>query len=419
MGQHRHLLRHQRKTSVESNEIKVRPATAGGRNHGIAVGLLLVLICYGSLFPLTWNFTQPQEFIFRGSLGLIDVLENFVLFLPLGALLAWRYHGSAEQWRGFAQWLMIALFVASILQWLQKFLPRTPALSDIAFNMVGFVVGWWAGMLTRRRLHQLAQRHLNLEGADRFALVMIVLWFTAELFPFIPSFDVSSVVDNVKSLWLQDPWQPRRMLLHIGMTVIGLEALACLARSVAAERLARPLAGITVLGVLAGKFFVVNQAPGLPVVLGIVGGAVVWRCIDWIAARPRLWGVLLVATASYLLHAIWPLHWSDVPSAMGWLPFASSLAGSIEAVITSVAFECLCFGAIIWSSTRNGASLGGMTACTAILAFACEWAQRYLPTRTSEITSVLLAISIGWLIAALNKSNYVKRGNAHVRSLHQ
>jgi len=104
---------------------------------------------------------------------------------------------------------------------------------------------------------------------------------------------------------------------------------------------------------------------------------------------------------------------------MGWLPFASSLAGSIEAVVTSVAFECLCFGGIIWSATRNGASPGGMTVSTALLAFACEWTQRYLPTRTAEITSVVLALGIGWLVAALGRSHNFKRGNLHVRSLHR
>ena len=412
-------LRHQRKAGVESNDNTRHPAGAGGRNHRIAVGLLLLLIVYGSLYPLTWNFAQPQDFIFRGPLGLVDVLENVILFLPLGGLLAWHHHRSSRQWRGFAMWFVIALIVASILQWLQKYLPRTPALSDIAFNMLGFVAGWWAGMLSQSTLNRLAQRHLNLQGADRFALVMIVLWLTTEFFPFIPTLDVSSVVDNVKSLWQQDLWQPRRMVLHMGMTVIGLEALARLVRSAAWERLARPLAGIAMLGMLAGKFFIINQAPGLPVVLGIVAGAAVWRGIDQIAARPRLWTLLVIATGSYLLHAIWPLQWSDSPSAMRWLPFASSLSGSIEAVVTSLAFECLCFGAIIWSAARNGASLGGMTACTAILAFAGEWTQRYLPTRTSEITSVLLALGIGWLIAALGNLQHVKRGTPHVRSLHR
>ena len=104
------------------------------------------------------------------------------------------------------------------------------ALSDIGFNMLGFLLGWLGGMVSGNSMRRLAQRHLNLHGADRFALVMIVLWLAAELFPFIPTFDVSSVVDNVKSLWQQDFWQPRRMLLHMGMTVIGLEALARLVR---------------------------------------------------------------------------------------------------------------------------------------------------------------------------------------------
>jgi hypothetical protein len=119
--------------------------------------------------------------------------------------------------------------------------------------------------------------------------------------------------------------------------------------------------------------------------------------------------VLAIATGSYLLHALWPWQWNDLPSAMGWLPFASSLAGSVEAVVTSVAFESLCFGAIIWAATRNGASLLGITLCTATLAFVCEWAQRYLPGRTAEITSVFLALGIGWLIAVLGKPNRVKR----------
>ena len=46
--------------------------------------------------------------------------------------------------------------------------------------------------------------------------------------------------------------------------------------------------------------------------------------------------------------------------------------------------------------TKNG---NNDTICTAVLALACEWTQRYLPTRTAEITSVLLAIGMGWLLS--------------------
>jgi len=396
---------------VETEAKAGQPASTGRRNHRIAVGLLLSLIVYGSLYPLTWNFAQPQDFIYWGPLGLVDVVENVILFLPLGWLLAWQYHGQGRPRAGFVTWFPIALIVAGILQWLQKYLPRTPALSDIAFNMLGFTAGWLAGIISASSLDRLSRRHLNLHSADRFALVMVVLWVAAELFPFIPTLDRSSVVDNVKSLWQQDLWQPRRMLLHMAVTVIGLEALAQLVRSVAAERLARPLAAIATLATLGGKFVVINQAPGLPVVLGIAAGAAVWQGIDRTEERTRLRTLLAIASAAYLLHAIWPLQWNDRPSAMHWLPFASSLSGSIESVVSTVAFECLCFGAIIWSAVRNGGSLGGMTVTVAILAFACEFAQRYLPGRTAEITSVLLALGMGWLIAALRPIHHFKRGN--------
>jgi hypothetical protein len=193
--------------------------------------------------------------------------------------------------------------------------------------------------------------------------------------------------------------------------VIGLEALAQLLRSVAAERLVRPLAVIAVLGLLGGKFLIINQAPGVPVVLGIVAGAAAWVAVDRLDTSLRLWSVAAVATASYLLHALWPLRWNDLPTAMSWLPFASSLSGSIEAVVTSVAFESLCCGAIIWSAVRNGAAPGGMTVVVAIIALACEWTQRHLPGRTAEITSVLLALGMGWLVVALGRNHHVKRGN--------
>ncbi len=252
-----------------------QPASTGRRNHRIAVGLLLSLIVYGSLYPFAWDFAQPQEFIYWAPLGLVDVVENLILFLPLGWLLAWHYHGQGRQRAGFVAWFPISLIVAGILQWLQKYLPRTPALSDIVFNMLGFAAGWLAGMISASSLSRLSRRHLNLHSADRFALVMVLLWLAAELYPFIPTLDPSFVAYNVKSLWQQDLWQPRRMLLYLAMTVIGLEALAHLVRSVAAAHLARPLAAIATLAALGGKFVIIWQAPGLPVILGIA--AAPWR----------------------------------------------------------------------------------------------------------------------------------------------
>lgn len=365
----------------------------------VAVGLVLGLIVYGSLFPFQWDFASPQDFIWSGRVGLIDLIENVILFAPLGGLLGWAGQARQRRWVFFFLWFVLALVVASALQWLQKYLPRTPALSDVVFNMAGFVLGWGAGGVARWRMGHLLKRHQGWEDADRFTLALIALWWVVELYPLIPTLDVSSVAHNVKSLWQQAWWQPRRMLLHAGMTVMGLSALAHLARSAHLAHRARPLALLATGAVLAGKFVVVGQSPGMAVVLGIAGGWALWRGMDLWAPQRRWTATAWVALATYLLDALWPWAWRYPPTAMEWVPFASSLATWLEGSITARAFECLCFGAILWGTVRNGALLGGMTLCTAVLALACEWTQRYLPTRTAEITAVVLALGMGWLLS--------------------
>lgn len=371
------------------------------RSRGLPVALALVvlLVAYGSLFPFQWNFNAPQAFIWSGRIGLVDLIENIALFVPLGGLLGWAGQGRPRKWVFFAAWLVAAMVLASALQWLQKFLPRTPALSDVIFNMAGYALGWGAGFAARWRVGHLLNRHQGWADADQFTLVLIALWCVAELYPLIPTLDVSSVAQNVKSLWQQDLWQPRRMLLHVGIAMIGLSAIAHLARTAHLAHRTHTLALLATLAVLAGKFVVVGQSPGMAVVLGIGGGWLLWRWLDTWAPGARWAATAWVALATYLLDAIWPWAWRTPPADMEWMPFASTLSTWVQSAITARAFECLCFGAILWSTVRNGALLVGMTICTAVLALACEWTQRYLPTRTAEITSVLLAIGMGWLLS--------------------
>ena len=376
------------------------PADSRPRHLPIAVGLVILLIVYGSLYPFQWNFTAPRPFVWGGRIGLRDLVENLLLFIPLGGLLGWAAGARPDRWAAFAGWCSLALVLAGTLQWLQKFLPRTPALSDVLFNMAGHALGWAGGLAVRRRTDTLSAQHRRWGDVDRYAVVLVALWTVAELYPLIPTLDLSSVAKNVRSLWRQELWQPRRMLLHAGMAFIGLSAVAQLARSVCQAQRARALSLAVALVVLAGKFAVVDQAPGVAVVAGIAGGWALWRCVDQWAQGSRWSATAWVALATYLLDALWPWAWRSPPGDMGWLPFASALSTNVQLSLTARALECLCFGALLWGTARNGARLGGMTLCTAMLAFACEWTQRYLPTRTAETTSVVLALGMGWLLFA-------------------
>ena len=368
------------------------------RGLQVAVGLILVLIVYGSLYPFRWNFAAPHAFVWRGPVGLTDLVENIFLFLPLGFLLGWDWQQHAHRRAHFAGWLLLSLAVAGGLQWLQIYLPRTPAFSDVVFNLLGYAMGWGVGALAHWRTGHVLNRHRHWAQADRFTLVLLALWLVAELYPLIPTLSLSEVWHNLKSLWQTDPWQPRRMLLHVGMAVMGLAAVAQLMRSVQLAQHARRVAGLAAVAVLLGKFGVMGQKPGMAVVAGIAGGWLLWRLLDSLPERRRWAATAWVAVLTYVLDAVWPWQWQAVPDPMGWVPFSASLATMLQSAIAARALECLCFGALIWSTVRNGALLVGLTLCTALLALAGEWTQRYLPTRTPEITAVVLALAMGWLV---------------------
>lgn len=380
--------------------VRRKPSDLGG--YKTAIGILLVLIAYGSLYPFVWNFETPNAFVMFGGVGIVDLVENILLFVPLGCVLAWYLHRRGRMVAGFVYWFVLALVFASVLQWLQVYLPRTPALTDIVFNMVGHLLGWGIGQASARVVARSLEQHQGARAVNHFALVMVLIWIVAELFPLLPTFDVSTVVNNVKSLWQQSAWQPRRMLEHVGMTVIGLHALANVVRGGAWERHALTVSVLSTLVVLAGKFVVVGQSPGLAVVLGIAGGWVLWWAIHRASERRRWSLVLGVAGLTYLISALAPYTLAEVPTAMHWIPFTSSLETGIVRALPAVAFECLCYGAMVWSAARKGGSAAVSAVLVALLALVCEFLQQYLPGRTAEISSVVLVLWMGWLVVVLD-----------------
>ncbi len=390
-----------------------RPAHASHAHLVVALGLVLFFIIYGSLYPFVWNFDHPQAFIWSGPVGLMDAIENIVLFLPLGGLLGWRYQGEDDQWIDFALWFFMALLVAWALQWLQMYLPRTPAFSDVVFNMGGHILGWYMGSVSRRRMHSLRKDYQHLAQMDPFAVLLVMFWILSELSPLVPTLDLSLVWDNVKSLWEQPFWQPRRFGLHVGMTLLGLSAFARMARSVGLDNWTWPLSFPIIVVLLAGKFIVVGQTPGPSSLMGIGVGWVAWLILDCAEESSRWHSVMTIAILTYLGDAIWPWDWRAEPIDMQWLPFASSLDNSLEGVISARAFECLCYGAFLWAASRNGAYISGLSILLFMLVLLCEGLQAYLPTRTPEITSPLMVLITAWLLVALTPKEARVRTRAH------
>ncbi len=174
----------------------------------------MVLIVFASLFPFDGWRTQgisPAEFLLAPIpppyWTKFDVIINVIGYAPLGFLLSlgW-WHGG---WRKTG-WLWAALVGALLslcMEFLQIFLPqRVSSNMDWLLNGLGTLLGAvlppllaWAGVL--RRWADVRERWFVPEA--RGALVLLLLWPLALLFPPPLPFGLGQVFDRVE-MWMVD-----------------------------------------------------------------------------------------------------------------------------------------------------------------------------------------------------------------------
>ena len=136
--------------------------------------LALVVACI--LAVTLWPNSGPAEAlpvscVFCGQRALADAIANVILFMPLGAALAWVFPGARAPWR-----LGLALSLAIEIS--QKLIPgRDPSLGDVITNTIGTQAGWLLVMRTRSLLVPFHHVRARLLSAAAFAATIgVTLW---------------------------------------------------------------------------------------------------------------------------------------------------------------------------------------------------------------------------------------------------
>ena len=157
----------------------------------------VALIFYASLYPFHWHARGivPVAFLwapFPRYWSAFDVVINLLGYAPLGALLALTVLQGGVLPQGsqrHALWLAV-LFSAVLslcMEVLQVFIPlRVASKEDLALNILGAALGAVAGLFLQRWglvAHWGRLRQRWLAEPCRAALVLLVLWPVALLFP--------------------------------------------------------------------------------------------------------------------------------------------------------------------------------------------------------------------------------------------
>lgn len=138
----------------------------------LALGAIAALILTVTLVPATGQIGYlPVSCIFCGDRATSDAIANVILFLPLGAALAWWAPGGRVAWRRLGPALSLTIELAQVL------VPgRDASIGDVLTNTLGTHLGWAIGQYLLSGAPRPSPRAWPLAIAGFAAVVSATLW---------------------------------------------------------------------------------------------------------------------------------------------------------------------------------------------------------------------------------------------------
>lgn len=378
-----------------------RRYTTPGTSYKYLGGLAL-LIAYGSLYPFDFAAAPDGAFSILFSQATLfssigDALGNIGLFIPwglLGILTIAQRRGMAS---AIVQTLLIGFLVAFALQIAQIWVPtRTPALSDVFWNMVGCI----AGVLLSYQLNTHRQNLSGIFGVQQVIGGLLATWIVWEWLPLIPSLDFQLVKNHLKELLAFDAISFNLLFERAAITLLFGELLS---------RFFKPHHSLIALPLMAaciilGKLFLVDAQLNASIVLGFLIGIVSWWAIFRLSVDRRTAIVVVALLLAYSIQAFEPFSLKDAPSSFGWLPFEGLLEGSMLVNIRTLAGNLLLFGSVLMLLWAAGSKLGAASVGLAFWVLCMELAQLFISNRSGAITEPLLVLIAGQCLGVLDFS---------------
>ncbi|APZ42705.1 VanZ family protein [Acidihalobacter ferrooxydans] len=369
--------------------------------------LYLLLIAYASLFPLDWHppavWRDPLSYPWPRYDARSDILVNILAYVPLGFLfaLAWRRIGRLPS----ALLALAAGFGLSFcMELLQEALPgRVTSIADITHNTLGALAGVLLAQFVARDtlsgtwLRRLYVRWIEPGTLPMLALLATVLWMAAELFPYVPSPDMSTLKHGLHPV-LETALQPERFgawkFLGDACELFGVGLLA----RIALRPPSLPLIAVLMVGVALLKVVIVDQVLSAEYLLATLLTVFLLASFGWQTARQRAVLAGLAVAGMLVIDKLRHGHGTRFHS-FNWVPFARQIGtlpgfnGLLVTVWTALALATatrVLAGTGRWSRTLDWA--GGV--CLFLGWFALEWHQQWVPGRIPDITDAL----VGWVV---------------------
>ena len=384
----------------------------------------VLFIVYVTTIPFSFGLTSEQVmahfhrvswipfFNPDGSrASLPDMVQNVVLFAPLGLLLVMSLaRRVTTPGARIATATGLGLLLSVTVETLQLFTTdRTTSATDVATNTIGTCLGAWstsffASLLAALHRHPRVERLLSRQSAypvlASLAIVTVGAWQ-----PFDFTLDVGTILSKAHSLWrhpIDIPSMPSdevAIALRMALLVV---ALASWFRDGSVEHPRRRALGIGLLlgvGLEASQLFIESRMPGaqdaLSACLGALGGFAVLPRVRAASARTWAWTTIVLTILSAAVADLSPFQISSEASRINLVPFIahytrSDMAPLADFLDAAILYLPMGFVVAVVFGRRTAWWLA--LAVTATSSLALEMAQRFIETRYADITDPLAAI---------------------------
>jgi VanZ family protein len=342
--------------------------------------------------------------------SLRDIVVNVLLYMPLGFAAHLAFRKSAWTGLGIYGPVLLGLLLSTSMELLQLLEPaRNTSMVDLLTNVIGSGLGVFLGLLFEAVPHT---RGLELEVADRAALMLTFCWIAWLFFPLFPALTTHSLAFKVRAFTESSPFDVRGVIsATASWYAAGL--LLSAAGMPFSRRAARAAFAATLLAIPA-QFLIVDKQPTESLLAGAIFGVVLFLVLhrahsrkgvvrgynSRLGARPlaiEAWAFLTVI----VLRGLAPFHFSHDATPFGWTPLGATLDSEWQTGGAILLEKILYYGTGIWLLHSAGIGRARATMTVVVVLSAIEFVQIHLPGRTPESTDPLLALLLGVVLAGL------------------
>jgi VanZ family protein len=371
-----------------------------------ALLLVIALILYGCLYPFRFHPLPADPWTTFWSSWPValtrsaarDGLVNVVLYVPLGLFAFLAFERIRGFWLRFLATLVLALVLSTGIEFLQLMdWGRTSSACDVLCNIAGAALGaaigrFYAAWISRVIL----STHHSLAGAPSASL-LLCLWFGYALFPLFPSLSVYSAQLELRHLLAGLTFSPYDTIFAFTEWL----AVAALLRRILGQPKVRVWMSVLLL-LLPARLVFFHRPPTLGEFCGAVLAFLCWNWWLWRWSRPAvLLSCLLVA--GIVIQELMPFRFNHQPQPFSWMPFAAFINTAPDSGAVIFFRKGFWYGGAVWALHESGCAFLGSALALALLLGLLEFAQRYLPGRTPEISDSLIVLVLSLLMWLLER----------------